>query len=124
MNIIDYINTMSDDTSSTRVLSTSDLSNPNAKILMDRLKMYCKWLTCIAISEMKLMPKQEKVALLLTTWSQTVNSLKVNESAVFMRCEVPTSRDWDTICSLLKTSAKSGSTVRNITTRTMYKTKR
>ena len=38
---------------------------------------------------MKLMPKKEKLAVLLTRWLQTVNSLKANESAVFMRCEVP-----------------------------------
>ena len=116
---------MSDDTSSTRVLSTSDLSNQNAKILMDRLKMYCKWKTCLSISEMKFMPKQEKMAMLLTRWLQTVNALKANESACFMRCEVPTPRNWDTICSLLKTSAKSGSTVRNITNSTLlHNTKR
>ena len=89
----------------------SDLTDPNAKTLFERLKMHCKWKTCLAISEMKIMPKQEKLALLLTTWLQIVNSLKANESAIFMRCELPTSADWDIICALLLTSVTSGQTV-------------
>ena len=95
----------------TRKPTISDLTDPNAKTFFERLKMHCKWKTCLAISEMKLMPKQEKLALLLTTWSQVVNSLKANESAVFMRCEMPTSADWDIICALLLASATSGQTV-------------
>ena len=43
------------------------------------------------------MPKKEKLAFLLTMWPQTVNALKANEFTCFIRCEVPTSLDWDTI---------------------------
>ena len=80
----------------------SDLTDPNAKTLFERLKMHCKWKTCLAISEMKLIDYR---------WSQVVNSLKANESAVFMRCEMPTSADWDIICALLLASTTSGQTV-------------
>ena len=97
-----------------RTPTASDLTNPNAKKLLERLKMHCKWMTCLAVSEMKFMPKQEKMALLLTRWSQTVNSLKANESACFMRCEVCTSKDWDTICDLLLTSVTKGNLVRSM----------
>ena len=96
----------------TQTPTTSDLADPNTKTLFEHyLEMHCKWKTCLAISEMKIMPKQEKLALLLTTWLQIVNSLKANESAIFMRCELPTSADWDIICALLLTSVTSGQTV-------------
>ena len=92
--------------------TTGNLTDANAKTLFERLKMHCKWKTCLAVSEMKFMPRKEKMALLLIVWSQTVNALKANESACFMRCKVPTSLDWDTITSaLLLTSVKSGDTV-------------
>jgi hypothetical protein len=103
---------MSSSNSSTlSVLSESDLTNQNAKNLLNRLKLYCRWKSSLSVCEMRYMTKSEKMALLLKRYGETVDALKSNDSIVIMKCDAPTSRDWDTIRLLLKSSVKSGQAV-------------
>lgn len=95
-----------------RVWSISDLSNANAKLLLQRASMYSKWKAAVAVAEMKITDRHQKHAMLLNLLTQTVDGLKVNEVSTFMRCDAPNSRDWDAIRYIIKNSVKSGKTVR------------
>ena len=94
-----------------RAYKAKDLSNANARNLLAFLLTYCRWKSCLSVSELKQMSKAAKNRLLLLRWEQTVDSLKASEDACMMRCEMPTSYDWDIIIAILKTFITNGNTV-------------
>ena len=60
------------------------------------------------------MDNETKMRLVHDLYKDTVHSLKSSESAVLMRCELPTSADWDMIKQLLVSDkvAENGAKVR------------
>ena len=83
----------------------------NSKNLLARLKVYCKWKACVAVSEMASMPNEEKYRMVTNTWAQTVNALLAPDSSTLMRCERPTPNEWGQIKNHLLNAVASGENV-------------
>ena len=83
----------------------------NSKNLLGRLKVYCKWKSCVAVSEMPSMPNDEKFRMITTTWEQTVNALLAPDSSTLMRCEQPSPNEWGQIKNQLLNGVTSGDNV-------------
>ena len=92
---------MSASTQQESLTPTLSSFDDNCKRLFNRLQKYYCWRTCIAVSEMQTMRTKDLHATLVNIFKVTVMNSVVTDDAKKMRCEVPSSEDWDAVKTLL-----------------------